>query len=190
MPGHCLSCPRECTGLYCPECNARAEALQNRPSSGGARGRTSRRGAGSDVLQMPALPVPAGGLRLVLWGPPRTKKNHRRRLMVKGQVKYVPPQAWCDWRDRVRDLGMIPAEGLPLPDQPYNCAALFFRDRDVGDLSGFQEGLADVLEEVGVLSNDKWIQGWDGSRLYVDRACPRVELIVSPVRAAPSTMEP
>ena len=67
-----------------------------------------------------------------------------------------------------------------LIDQPYNCAALFYRDRDSGDAVGYQQGLADALEKWNILSNDKYLVSWDGTRLLLDRAKPRVEVTLTP----------
>lgn len=125
-------------------------------------------------------PVPVGGRSFVLYGPPRTKKTSNRVVFRGGTPKVLPSAAWCAWLDALRETGQLsPSE--PLPDVPYRCRALFWRDADRGDLVGFQQGLADVLEEGGVISNDKWIQSWDGSRLLVDRACPRVEVTLTPI---------
>ena len=59
------------------------------------------------------------------------------------------------------------------------CAAMFYRDRDVGDLNNFTAALADILEKGGVLVNDRLIRSWDGSRLLLDRERPRVEVLLS-----------
>lgn len=58
---------------------------------------------------------------------------------------------------------------------------LLCRDADRGDLVGYLQGLADLLEKRGVVANDKWIQSWDGSRLAKDKANPRVELTLTPL---------
>lgn len=129
----------------------------------------------------PAPLVYPGSLRLTLFGPPRTKKTSNQLQRHGGRLKVIPSAAWMAWRDALLATGQLPVEA-PLPDQPYNCAAVFYRASDVGDLVGFQQGLADVLEEGGVLSNDRWIQAWDGTRLALDRACPRVEITLSPLR--------
>jgi hypothetical protein len=66
---------------------------------------------------------------------------------------------------------------------PYNCAAIFYRDANRGDAVGYYQGLADVLEKAQVITNDKFITQWDGSRLLVDRENPRVELVLTEVAA-------
>lgn len=119
-------------------------------------------------------------LRLVLYGPPRTKKTSNQVVFRGGKPKVLPSAAWLAWLDALRETGQLP-DREPLPDRPYHCRATFYRDADRGDLVGFQQGLADVLEEGGVLSNDKWIRSWDSTRLEVDRACPRVVVVLTPM---------
>lgn len=127
------------------------------------------------------LLLPGEELHLVLYGPPRTKKTHNTIAWRQGKPKVIPSEAWMAWRDALKATGQLPATEEPLPDLPYQCSAIFYRDRDQGDLVGYQQGLADVLEELGVISDDKWIRSWDGSRLDVDRACPRVEITITPI---------
>ena len=72
---------------------------------------------------------------------------------------------------------------MRLKDQPYNCAALFYRDADRGDAIGYLTGLADVLEYLGVVSNDRLLARWDGSEMLVDRKNPRVEITLTAIEA-------
>ena len=66
---------------------------------------------------------------------------------------------------------------------PLNCRALFYRDANRGDAVGYYQGLADVLEEIGLLADDEHIVSWDGSRLLLDRVNPRVEVTLTPLAA-------
>jgi Holliday junction resolvase RusA-like endonuclease len=50
-----------------------------------------------------------------------------------------------------------------------------------GDLIGYLQAIADAMENIGILSNDKWVMGWDGSRLALDRDRPRVEIQITPL---------
>lgn len=129
---------------------------------------------------------------------------HCRRPVL---VKVFPSQAWRDWtRDTTVTLNEGELLGSPTGKtfilrhgnrgviwQPHahavNCRAVFYRDANRGDLIGYAQGLADLLEERGVLVNDALIQGWDGSRLDVDHERPRVEaeLTPLPVRSVHST---
>lgn len=119
---------------------------------------------------------------LTLYGAPRTKKNSSQFAPSgnTGRPLIFPSPAWRKWLSTVRKNHGKTAN-ITLPDQPYNCRALFYRDRDSGDAVGYYQGLADLLEEWELLSNDKHIVQWDGSRLLLDRKMPRVELTITPV---------
>ena len=129
-------------------------------------------------------------LRLTIAGAPRTKKNSQQIIMLKRKGQrprriVKPSQAWESWAEHslpiiAQQIRRSPIR-TPLPDQPYNCAAFFYRDADRGDAVGFYQGLADLLEKAGVLSDDKWLVSWDRSRLLIDRENPRVELVLTRV---------
>ena len=122
----------------------------------------------------------------MLPGPPRTKKNSANIQMAGTRKIVKPSEAWLAWRDNVQAWWLKGARlearrAAPLPlTVPLNCAALFFRDRRAGDSTGYYQGLADVLQELGVVRDDVLIEQWDGSRLRVDRLNPRVELVLTP----------
>jgi hypothetical protein len=140
--------------------------------------------AGRGKPRKRAAPAPPrdglNSIRLTLYGAPRTKKNHAARLVHAGKPCVVPSAAWMAWRDSVR--GQV-HPWMRLCDQKYNCEAVFFRDADRGDANGYYQGLADVLEELEVVSNDRLLVSWDGSALLVDRTHPRVEITLTPTEA-------
>lgn len=128
-------------------------------------------------------------------GSPRTKKTSQRivRNRATGKMLIISAKAKADWETtateqlraqrgpttivNVRRKGKM----IALPVQfsgPVRVTALFYRDRDIGDATGFYQALADALEKSGVLANDRQIEDWDGSRRLVDRANPRVEVTV------------
>lgn len=118
-------------------------------------------------------------MKLVIYGAPRTKKNHGQRKMVGKFMKQLPSEAWMEWRDLVLPQLVRQFDGYHPISEPVNVRALFYRDALRGDAVGYYQGLADVLEEAGVVTDDKWIVTWDGSRLRKDPARPRVELEIT-----------
>ena len=70
---------------------------------------------------------------------------------------------------------------MTVPRYLANCMATFYRDAERGDATGYYQGLADVLQEIGVVTDDKHLTQWDGSRLLVDKANPRVVVTLTPV---------
>lgn len=130
-------------------------------------------------------------LTLTLLGAPRTKKCHNRTFDVgrrcgacnRGERTVVmPSEPWTKWRDEMvpKITAKLPRGWVPIA-KPVNCAALFYRDADRGDSHGLYQGLADVLEEGGIVADDRFIRSWDGSRLFKDASRPRVELVLTTI---------
>lgn len=128
-------------------------------------------------------------MKLTILGPPRTKKNHGRRIKRGNRVYSVPSEAAVAWEtSAIRQLieqrraqgpsGMYvlgPYVQLPLAS-PVSVSALVYRDANRGDLVGYLQAIGDALERGGVIGNDIQIKSWDGSRLLIDREHPRVEI--------------
>lgn len=113
-------------------------------------------------------------------GAPITKKNSRRRLRFGSFVKDVPSAAYIEWRDNAalqvwawrRDAGPISNE--------VSVRAVVYGQRNVGDLVNYLQAVGDMLEEIGLVDNDRLIKSWDGSRLRKDALRPRVEIQIAP----------
>lgn len=120
-------------------------------------------------------------IALTLLGAPRTKKNSRRHVRVKGRTIPLPSAAYEAWAAPLRcQLLLLVEQGNMLPlAEPVHVAATFYRDANRGDLVGYMQALADLLEDGGIVADDKWIHGWDGTRLALDRQRPRVELTLT-----------
>jgi len=89
------------------------------------------------------------------------------------RVLIMPSKAWMAWRNECR-LYVATKLALHLAlAKPVNCAAIFYRDALHGDMAGYIAGLADVLEELGIVLNDKHITQFDGCRLSKDAENPR-----------------
>jgi hypothetical protein len=65
-----------------------------------------------------------------------------------------------------------------------NCEARIYRDRNTGDAVGYYQAIADTLEKIGIVENDRLIVAWDGTRLLKDAENPRVEVTLSAVAGA------
>ncbi len=122
-------------------------------------------------------------LQFVLLGAPRTKKNHGR-VIVRGDRRFhVQSEAHEKWHDEamVRLVTLRAtwlAARIPLPiAEPVHVQAMFWRDRRSGDLVGFQQALGDLLQDAGIIADDKLIESWDGTRLNTKVALtPRIEV--------------
>ena len=120
-------------------------------------------------------------IRFTVFGAPRTKKNSNILALAGRRHVVLPSKAWTKWAKTAVIVG-VEGRGVVLgraPDQPYNICATFYRDRNTGDAVGYYQGLADLLQKRGVISDDKWLVSWDGSRLKKDADNPRVEITLS-----------
>lgn len=131
---------------------------------------------------------PGESITFVLPVTPRTKKNSRVHARVRGRTVPLPSKVYrkmeadvAVWArtssviDPARVSGPWGYSTLELA-QPLNCEATFYRDANRGDAVGYYQALADALESAGVLSDDKWIVQWDGSRLAKDTKRSRIEV--------------
>ena len=117
--------------------------------------------------------------------PPRTKKNHGRRVRRGGKTFTIPSEAYETYElDCLRTLPGKYRVGIAVP---VNVKAIYHCDaaRRV-DLNGLNQALHDMLVKAGVLSEDSAINpavvcGTDGSRVMVDRRDPRTEITITPL---------
>lgn len=125
-------------------------------------------------------------LNFTIDGPPRTKKNHGRVIKRGARKFHIPSEALEKWNNsaqlqlaklRAKTFALIPVK------IPVNCRAIFYRHANVGDLLGFEQALADALQQGGIVENDRLITQWDGSRMLVDKVEPRVDVELTEARA-------
>ncbi len=136
-------------------------------------------------------------------GPPRTKKTSNQIVQVKyrdkktGQMrkftKVLPSEAYRKWFHNAMSRSpiirtILRDRGIPLPlTGRVHVAAVFYRDADTGDLTGYEQALGDWLQSpqlrpkrngAGIIIDDKQIKCWDGTHLEIDRANPRIEVTI------------
>jgi Holliday junction resolvase RusA-like endonuclease len=120
--------------------------------------------------------------RIVLTGRPITKKNHQTiarnrrtgRPYVLQSERYRQYEQDCLWQLKTcqeRFAG------------PVRMKCLYWMpDRRKPDLLGLLQATADILEEAGVIDNDRNVVSFDGSRIMgVDKQNPRVEIEIEGV---------
>lgn len=121
-------------------------------------------------------------VRLIIPVKPRTKKNSMK-IMRAGTKQWIGPskaarefENLCAW--------WIRAEARKKLKRPVNVRVRFFVDsyRRV-DLTNLLEAIDDALVKCDVLSDDSAdvIAGHDGSRVYIDRVQPRLEIDIEPI---------
>ena len=143
----------------------------------------------------------------VIYGTPRSKKTSNRVVNIGpmcrvcgkrgGFPKVLPSEAYCEWEaDAVRQCMDIKVKlrnaGIELPiAHPIGIEALFYlaptkegRMRlDCPDLSNLMEALADMLQEAGIIKDDRQIADWDGSRRLLGE--PRIEVFIAILETIP-----
>lgn len=144
------------------------------------------------------LPPPAKvlednqAIKFVIPGDPRTKKTHQRILKTRdGRPFLAPSSEWVayekDALSRLTEFVSQLSAYFPI-DYQVAIKALFFRKANVGDITNFEQGLGDLLQNAGILADDKLIESWDGSRKLKDAANPRVEIEISRFGAAQESL--
>lgn len=131
-------------------------------------------------------------IAFTITGAPRTKKNSTKRIWRRDKntgrnrpyhVQSDAHQLWAEGAKYKIQLACAKAGWIPR-SCPVHVRATFYRERAVGDLINFEQALADVLQGgARVVTDDKWIVSWDGSRLAKDAARPRIEVVVREVAA-------
>jgi len=135
---------------------------------------------------------------------PRTKKNSATVIYLRKPTKSIP-SGWCSKCRRGALPRVMPSDvyedmearvvaplrrawtGRAPIAFPVLVEAVFYRDAARGDLLGYQQALADVLQAAQVVIDDKWIVGWPmpadgGLPMRKDAQRPRIELVITAVQ--------
>lgn len=136
-------------------------------------------------------------IRIVIPGAPRTKKTSNRVFRIGNFNKVLPSEAYVEWMEvamrMVPDIKRWARENsveLPFKGQVWVKAIFYCENMILGDLVGYEQGLGDFLQSrrmnkkgtklihdgAGIITDDKHIASWDGSRVRVDKQNPRVEV--------------
>lgn len=112
---------------------------------------------------------------------PRTKKNNQKIIKNKrtGSLMVVQNDRYMQYE---RDAGWFVKWNKPPINEPVNVKCVFYRDSERRvDLTNLLEAIDDILVKYGVLADDnfKIIASHDGSRVYVDREKPRIEIEIT-----------
>lgn len=134
---------------------------------------------------------------------PRTKKTSNQVVMRGKHPKVLPSKQFLAWFNAAMFLvpGMkreAAAEGITLP---FACQvevkAVIYVERNYGgDLTGYMQAIGDWIQDrqmtvkngwpklkrdgAGFITDDRNIASWDGTRLFVDRVNPRIEIEIRP----------
>lgn len=119
-------------------------------------------------------------VRLVIQGPPRTKKNSMRIIQIAGKPRLIPSTHYEQFSKDC--LWQIPSSARLGIDTPVNVKCLYYMPtRRRVDMVNLLEATCDILVDAGVIADDNSniVAGHDGSRVLYDKLNPRTELEIS-----------
>ena len=112
---------------------------------------------------------------------PVTKKNSQRIVVRGGRPIILPSEKFKEYEEIA--LWYIPKRETPI-DFPVNVRCIFYMPSNrLCDLTNHLEAIDDVMVKAGLLRDDNYkiIASHDGSRVLVDRDCPRTEVEITKI---------
>ncbi len=121
---------------------------------------------------------------ITLTGRPITKKNSQRIIVNKrtGRPMVIPSPRYKVYEEAC--LWQLKTYRGPTFDTPCNLQAVYYMPnrRSWPDLLGLLQATADILEEGGIIDNDRNFVSFEGSHIAgVDKHNPRVEIVITEV---------
>ena len=116
---------------------------------------------------------------------PRTKKNHSQLVTLKtGRQILLPSKTYAEFEKAVKKWYNEAPDNIQniYVDYPINLKCLFYKEKNYkSDLAGYLQAIQDTLVKVGMLEDDNHyiVESTDGSRVYLDRENPRIEVIIT-----------
>ena len=116
---------------------------------------------------------------------PRTKKNHSQLVTLKtGRQMLLPSKAYAEFEKEIKNWFKSALKEIQdiYIDYPVNLKCIFYKDRAYkSDLSGYLQAIQDALVKIGMFEDDNHyiIESVDGSKVYLDREFPRIEVTIT-----------
>lgn len=123
------------------------------------------------------------GVKFVIPGAPRSKKNSQQIVRIKGRYMVIPSKAFRDFEKDCLPF-LIHVEPVLGPCN-VKCEYYMPTRRRV-DLVNLQEATLDILVKAGILidDNSNVVVSMDGSRVYYDKENPRTEIEIKEIKDA------
>jgi Holliday junction resolvase RusA-like endonuclease len=114
---------------------------------------------------------------------PRTKKNHGQIVTLKtGRTMMLPSKQYREFEKEVVKFVDNNFGNIEPIDKPINLCCKFYKDKDYkADLMGYLQAIQDALVKAKLLLDDnhKIVETTDGSKIFLDRNNPRVEVSIT-----------
>lgn len=174
--------------------SSKKRATSDLPEKSRSRSSGSRPKMEVSLTPSPATPTSGGWHISITWeGRPISKKSSqriimqgKRRIIIYSKAyqeikKTVIPQLTALSSSRSLSEAVGEVDHLGSPGCKIAVRAHLYAGKGIEpDLSGALETVGDVLQEAGLIENDRWIKSWDGSRvLTIDKDHPRTELVIT-----------
>lgn len=120
-------------------------------------------------------------MKLIIYGPPRTKKNSAQLIGGGLHPRMIPSKAYREYEESAKS--QLPVMQHPI-EAPVNVRCVYYmQTRRKVDLTNLNSSLADILVRGGILADDNRdiIASMDGSRVYYDKHNPRVEVEITEI---------
>lgn len=117
-------------------------------------------------------------------GQPATKKTSQRIF----RRRILPSKAYCAYEIYCEPFcksAWIDSGKSPMDFGVSISMKVFLKNWIVGDCTGYQQSIADIMQKFGILANDSWIHwDWEGEHWFggVDKENPRIEIIIKRFR--------
>jgi Holliday junction resolvase RusA-like endonuclease len=118
-------------------------------------------------------------MTFTILGAPATKKNSQRIVHVRGKPMIIQSKQHNSWEEYaiLQLRSQARRQSLRTITGPVNMCAMVYREKaGRADLLNYLAAVSDALERAGIVENDSQVAGLDGSRLFIDKANPRVEV--------------
>ena len=118
-------------------------------------------------------------MKIVIMGEPKTKKNSQRIVMCGRFPKIMPSKAYCEYEKTA--VWQLAGHRVGIDKRVNVQCRYYMKTKRKVDLVNLLEATDDILVKAGVLldDNSNIIASHDGSRVLLDRLCPRVEIEIN-----------
>lgn len=116
-------------------------------------------------------------MEIVIHGQPRTKKNSSRIVKRGNITKLLPSDAFI----RYEKAALLQLAHVGAVQGPISvCCRYYLQDRrSWPDLVGLLQATSDILQDAGIIEDDKYIVNYDGSEIVgLDKDNPRVVIAI------------
>jgi Holliday junction resolvase RusA-like endonuclease len=115
--------------------------------------------------------------RLIIPGQPATKKNSQMARCVNGKPVVLQSKAYRTY-EKMAFKALLACPRAEFAGPVVVTVHYWLKDKRRPDLNNLMAATADILEKAGVISDDREIVSWDGSRIMGTSPNPRAEITI------------